>query len=69
MSIAHVERSKLVKRIDNSKFLAILCDWSTDVTIQENEIVYVRTCIQGIIQVNYVQIAAVSRGSAENILK
>ena len=69
MAIAQVERSTLVNRINDSQFVAILCDGSTDISVQENEIIYVRTCIQGIIQGNYVHTAAVSRGAAQNILE
>ncbi len=38
--------------LGEAKFMSVLCDGSTDSSVAENEIVYIRTCMQGVVKVN-----------------
>ena len=43
-AIAQVERDNCIHNLSAAKFTAILVDGSSDVSVVENEIVYVQTC-------------------------
>ena len=51
-AIAQVERDNSFDDISASKFTAVLVDGSSDVSVVENEIVYVCTCRNGNSKVN-----------------
>ena len=67
--IAEIERQKLVSDINNSKFLTIICDGSTDSGVQEEEIVYVRYCNSGEINTSFVALGSPERADADGIFK
>ncbi len=46
-AMAHVHRADMISQIENSRFLSVLSDGSTDRSIIEQELVYVRFCAMG----------------------
>lgn len=50
-AIADTERAMVKTEIEESKFSSLLSDGATDLSVTENEIVYVRVCKQGTISV------------------
>ena len=50
--IAKSENETMGLEITQSKFVSLLSDVSTDVSITENEIIYIRICVAGVIKVS-----------------
>ena len=65
--VAEVERIKLVEEINSVPFLSVLCDGSTDVSVQEQEIVYLRYVIAGEVKARFLAIKAPERPNAQYI--
>ena len=68
-AIAQIEREKIIDHIASSKFSAVLVDGSSDVSVIENEIVYVRICSYGNPKTMFIHSAQVARGQAQNIME
>ena len=68
-SIAQVERRKKEKLIRNAKFICILSDGSTDASVREQEIVYIRCCIQGAIHILFAGLVEVGKADAAGIFQ
>jgi hypothetical protein len=68
-SIAEVERQKLVEKVANCKFLSIMVDGSTDTSVQEQELLYVRTVEMGEPQMTFVSIESVEKSDAPSVLR
>ena len=67
-AIAQVEKDNCFNDIKASEFTAILVDGSSDVSVVENEIVYVCTCRNGNSKVMFIHSAQVLRGQAMHIM-
>ena len=65
--IAEVERDKLEEEVRREKFIAIMCDGSTDSAVIEEEMVFIRYINCGHIQSRFVSLEAVEKGTAVNI--
>ena len=68
-AIAQIKREKIIDHIGSSKFSAVLVGGSSDVSVIENEIVYVRICTYGNPKTMFVHSAQVARGQAQNIME
>ena len=66
-AIAAVERQKIETVIAEAPFLSILSDGSTDLSVTENEIVYIRTANQGKVEMFFVGLVPVERANAPGI--
>ncbi|KAK3094070.1 hypothetical protein FSP39_023772 [Pinctada imbricata] len=67
--IAELEFKKVCEVIERANFLCIIGDGSTDSRIKEQEMWFVRTCVEGKIDVKLIGISALDKASAENIVK
>ena len=65
--IAKVERKKVSDQIRNAQFVTVLSDGSTDSSITEQEMSFVRTCRDGEVLVTFAAIKKVEKGNAEAI--
>ena len=65
--IANVEREKVSDQIRNSQFVTVLSEGSTDSSITEQEMFFVRTCRGGEVLVTFAGIKKVEKGNAEAI--
>ena len=68
-SIAEVERRKCTEIIDKAKFVSVLSDGSTDVSVSENEIVYIHFCLEGVMNSYFARLVAVELGNAKAIVE
>ena len=67
-AIAHVEFRKIAQIVDEAKFLCVIGDGSTDTSIREQEMWFVRLCIKGDIKVYFIGIESAERADAEHIV-
>jgi hypothetical protein len=67
-AIAKYERQKLTEDIDGKRFLTILSDGSTDSSVKEQELFFVRYASAGIINVKFLAIINVDRPDSSSIL-
>ncbi|XP_049904301.1 zinc finger protein 862-like [Epinephelus moara] len=65
--IAQMEREKIRDRLKAASHIGIMTDGSTDSSVKEEEMVYVRTCVAGTVETSFVGITAVEKADAENI--
>lgn len=65
--IAEVERNNIRENLKNAKFLSIMSDGSTDSSVKEEELVYVRFCHKGKIESKFVGIKSVEKADALHI--
>ena len=65
--IAEVERNKLKQRYHESDFVALVIDGSTDSSVTEQELLYLRTSKNGVVTTNYLSVCAVGKANAVNI--
>lgn len=66
-SIAEVERKKVKEEISASKFISIMVDGSTDSSVIEEEVIYVRLSRAGKVKVQFVGIQALEKADAEHV--
>ena len=66
--MAHIQRVDTTSQIGNSRFLSVLSDGSTDNSIIEQELVYVRFLCNGKPQIKMVKIVDVNHALAAGIL-
>lgn len=68
-AIAEVERNKLRTQIQTVPFISIMCDGSTDSARREQEIVYVRYCVEGEVHVRLCAVKHLEKGDAVHIVE
>lgn len=61
-AIADRERAMVKTEIEERKFSSLLSDGATDLSVTENEIVYVRVCKQGTISVKFIGCMSTENG-------
>ncbi|XP_059201277.1 zinc finger protein 862-like [Centropristis striata] len=66
-SIAEVERKKVEVEMSASKFISIMVDGSTDSSVMEEELLYVRSSRAGKVKVQFVGIQALEKADAEHV--
>ena len=64
IGIAEVERRHLAHRLANARFLSLISDGTTDSSISEAEIVFVRYSIGGIVATSFVGVENVAKADA-----
>ncbi|VDI54723.1 Hypothetical predicted protein [Mytilus galloprovincialis] len=67
--IAKVQMNTIKDNIHKAKFVSILSDGSTDASITEIEMIYTRVCVNGIVQVFFVNTAYVAKSDASGIIE
>ncbi|CAB4014784.1 Hypothetical predicted protein [Paramuricea clavata] len=67
--IAEAERLKLASELSTTPFYSILTDGTTDTSVCEAEILYVRHCNKGKISNRFLALRNLERANAENITK
>jgi len=65
--IAEAERKIVQEHSEDAKFCAIMSDGSTDCAVKEEEMVYVRFCKEGNVEVRFVGIQAVEKADSAHI--
>ena len=68
-SIAELEFQRVSSKIQESKFVCFIGDGSTDSAVKEQEMWYIRTCVQGVISINFVGVHAAERADASSIVE
>ena len=68
-SIAELEFSKVSEATQDSKFVCFIGDGSTDSSIKEQEMWYVRSCVKGNISINFIGVHAAERADASSIVE
>ena len=66
-AIAEVERKKLSSQLLKVPFLSVMCDGATDSARREQEIVYVRFCEEGKVNVCLAAVKHLERGDADHV--
>lgn len=59
----------MIRQVTTAKYISLIMDDSTDVSVEEQEMVYVRSCHAGVVHVNFVGIIATPKADAEGIKK
>ncbi|XP_061891629.1 zinc finger protein 862-like [Entelurus aequoreus] len=67
--IAKAARDKLSSTVLQSPFLSVMVDGSTDRSVKEEELTYVRCCKAGKVEVHFVGIEAVDKADAAHITR
>lgn len=65
--IAQIEREKIRGRLQAASFIGVMTDGSTDSSVKEEEMVYIRTSVAGTVETSFVGITAVEKADAVNI--
>lgn len=65
--IAEAERHKLKEALATTKFLSVMSDSSTDSSVMEEELVYVRWATAGKMEVCFVGVQSVDKPDATHI--
>ncbi|XP_061167632.1 uncharacterized protein LOC133176530 [Saccostrea echinata] len=68
-AISSVEQDRIRKELDHHKFLTIISDGSTDVSVVENEIVYCRSAFCGLAKTFFISMEAVGKANSDGIYK
>ena len=68
-AIAAVERKKITQQLQSANFVTIMSDGSTDVATIENEIVYIRFAIRGVIETYFIAMVPVEKADAKGVLQ
>lgn len=66
-AIAEVERRHLAQHLESAHFLALISDGTTDASITEAEIVYVRYAVNGVVSTAFAGIENVGKADAPSI--
>lgn len=56
-----------LKHVADAGYASIICDGFTDVAVQEQELMYVRTCRGGLVSVDFLGIVSTSTPEAKGI--
>lgn len=67
--IAEVEKERVKKEVAEADFASLIMDGSTDVSVMEQEMVYVRTCVAGVVDVQFIGIVGTPKADADGITK
>ena len=67
--IAEVQREEIRKTASRAHFLSIITDGTTDSSIRETEMIYVRFAIQGKIHTTFIGVKQVERGTGAYLLE
>ena len=62
-----MSRLEMVEQLKQAKYLTLLSDGTTDSSVSEQEIIYVRYCTEGNIKVQFLGLQQVERANAEGI--
>lgn len=65
--IAEVERNNIRENLKNTKFLSIMSNGSTDISVKEEELIYVRFCHKGKIESKFVGIKSLEKADSAHI--
>ena len=65
--IAQAQSKEIKEMVAEAKFVSLICDGSTDNSHTEAELVYVRYCHQGSINVHFVGVKIIAKGDAQVI--
>lgn len=68
-NVADAEFKKVSTAVTKANFVCIISDGSTDSSIKEQEMYFIRTCFAGDIGVQFAGVYAAERANAENIVK
>ena len=68
-SIAVTEFGKVTSHIGNAKFVCVIGDGSTDSSVKEQEMWFIRTCIDGNITVHFIGVHATEKADARHIVQ
>ncbi|XP_070580189.1 zinc finger protein 862-like [Ptychodera flava] len=66
-AISEVERERLQNETSDNKFISIVSDGSTDVSVIENEIVYIRSAREGNVKIYFCSLEEVKKADAAGI--
>ncbi len=67
VAIAEIERQKIERELTEAKFCSLMSDGSTDVSVVENEIVYVHFTVHGITHCYFLGLIACQTANAGGI--
>ena len=67
--IADVTRSQMRDKISTAKFLSVLLDGTTDTSITEQKMFFIRYAEKGEVQTEFIGVMSVDRGTAPNIFQ
>ena len=65
--IANAQRNQLLKKYEAANFISVISDGTTDSSVTEAEIVYIRFATAGVINVHFVAVKNVDTGRAPSI--
>lgn len=68
-AIAEVELHSVTELVRRCSFLTVIGDGSTDISVKEQEMWFMRTAIEGEIYVRFMGVACTEKANAENIVK
>jgi hypothetical protein len=68
-AISSIEQENIRKELDKHKFLTIISDGSTDVSVVENEIIYCRSAFHGLAKTFFISMEAVGKANSDGIYK
>ena len=67
-AISTVEQNKTTDWLNETKFITIISDGSTDISVQENELVFIRSAYLGVQKLTFSSIENVKKADAEGIM-
>ena len=67
-AIARVEQRHIVEKIKGCKCWSVICDGSTDSSVREQEMFYLRTALKGKITVSFIGTVGVEKANAARIV-
>ena len=65
--ILQVERERVMKRVKAARFASLIIDGATVASIMEQDIVYVRTCQAGVIDVDFIGLETTPKSGKTNL--
>ena len=66
--IAEVQHNKVQKHLHDCKFVSVIVDGSMDSSITDNEMIYIQTCLEGVVQRSFICCCRAECGTAEGIV-
>lgn len=68
-AISETEFQKVTAIVNEAKFVCVIGDGSTDSSIREQEMWFIRSCTSGTVSVHFAGVHATEKANAENIIK